>query len=359
MKYSNKKGGFAVGLIVLAIAALSVLGIVAVEKNMKPIEAPVDNVVGSGGKVQTAATGITSLTPWTSNIDGGGYSITNILNASSTQLTTSGSTWLAKTTGTVGIGVGSDSSAVLDVHQSGNTIPMIQAQDSGANSASSGGIFQATLDNGGAPVSGTRIGGYQYSADIGDAVKRVGSAINALATETWTTTANGTQLKFNVTANGASTRTAALVLDQTGNVGIATTTPSQMLSVAGTVLANNYQATSTTAVSSFVGVKAGTKVNTDGATITVDWLQGPTQEVVLGATGRTLAFSNVQPGAALKLWVWQDATGSRTITTYPTGTHWAGGSAPTLTTGAGKFDILVFTTASSTTQFSAGASLNY
>lgn len=122
---------------------------------------------------------------------------------------------------------------------------------------------------------------------------------------------------------------------------------------------NYVVATSTTQASAFVGVKAGTKVNTDGATITVDWLQGPTQEVVLGATGRTLAFSNVQPGAALKLWVWQDGTGSRTITTYPTGTHWAGGTAPTLTTTANKFDILVFTTASSTTQFSAGASLNY
>ena len=219
MKYSNKKGGFAVGLIVLAIAALSVLGIVTVGKKMKPIEVKpaevqVDNVVGSGGRVQTAATGVTSLTPWTENIDGGGYSITNILNASSTQLTTSGSTWLARTTGTVGIGVGADDSAVLDVHQVGNTIPMIQAQDTGANSSSSGGIFQATLDNGGAPVSGTRIGGYQFSADIGDAVKRVGAALNALATETWTTVANGTKLNFNVTANGSTSRTVALSIDQ-------------------------------------------------------------------------------------------------------------------------------------------------
>lgn len=218
-----------------------------------------------GAQVSTAtisnppSAGLSLLTPWTSNIDGGGYSITNILNASSTQLTTSGATWLAKTTGTVGIGVGSDSSAVLDVHQSGNTIPMIQAQDSGANSASSGGIFQATLDNGGAPVSGTRIGGYQYSADIGDAVKRVGSAINALATETWTTTANGTQLKFNVTANGASTRTTALLLDQNGNVGIATTTPTYKLSVEGSstlgnkAIAGFFTATSTTATSTFAG----------------------------------------------------------------------------------------------------------
>ena len=126
-------------------------------------------------------------------------------------------------TGNVGIGVGADSSAVLDVHQVGNTIPMIQAQDGGTSSGSSGGIFQATLDNGTAPVNGTRIGGYQFSADLGDAVKRLGGAINALATETWTTIANGTQLKFNVTANGAVIRTLALLLNQDGSATFANT----------------------------------------------------------------------------------------------------------------------------------------
>jgi hypothetical protein len=125
------------------------------------------------------------------------------------------------------------------------------------------------------------------------------------------------------------------------------------------ITSGSFIATSTTQVSSFKGVKTGTAVVTDASTITVDWALGSTQEVVLGATGRTLAFSNVSPGATLKLWVWQDITGSRTITTYPTGVHWAGGTAPTLTTTGGKFDMLVFTTASSTTQFSAGASLNY
>ena len=126
-------------------------------------------------------------------------------------------------TGNVGIGAGSDSSAILDVHQVGNTIPMIQAQDGGTSSGSSGGIFQATLDNGTAPVNGTRIGGYQFSADLGDAVKRLGGAINALATETWTTIANGTQLKFNVTANGAVIRTLALLLNQDGSATFANT----------------------------------------------------------------------------------------------------------------------------------------
>ena len=114
----------------------------------------------------------------------------------------------------LGVGAGADASAIVDVHQVGNTIPMIQAQDGGTSSATSGGIFQATLDNGAYPATATRIGGYQYSVDGGDAVKRLGAAINALTTQQWTSANNGTQLKFNITANNSSTRTTALTLDQ-------------------------------------------------------------------------------------------------------------------------------------------------
>lgn len=103
----------------------------------------------------------------------------------------------------------------------------------------------------------------------------------------------------------------------------------------------------------------GSNVATDGSTITIDWSKGNTQEIVLGAAGRTLAFTNVPTPGNLQLWVWQDASGSRTITTYPTGTHWAGGTAPTLTTGAGKMDRLSFSVSTSTTYIAAGASTNY
>lgn len=60
MKYSNKKGGFAIGLVVLVIAALGVLGIIEIKKH-GAVKAPEANVVGSGGRVQTSASGITSL----------------------------------------------------------------------------------------------------------------------------------------------------------------------------------------------------------------------------------------------------------------------------------------------------------
>jgi hypothetical protein len=76
----------------------------------------------------------------------------------------------------------------------------------------------------------------------------------------------------------------------------------------------------------------------DGATVTVDASLGGQQEVTLGGN-RTVAFANWVDGDEVKFDVIQDGTGSRTLT-WPT-VRWAGGSAPTLTTAAGKIDTVV------------------
>jgi len=91
---------------------------------------------------------------------------------------------------------------------------------------------------------------------------------------------------------------------------------------------------------------AGAYELTDGATIAVDWSDGATQYVVIGATGRTVTFANPVEGTVYRLIVIQDGSGSRTITTWPT-IKWAGGSAPTLTTTAGKADIITLLYANS------------
>lgn len=75
----------------------------------------------------------------------------------------------------------------------------------------------------------------------------------------------------------------------------------------------------------------------DGATIAVDWSNGATQYVTLGATGRTVTFANPVEGAVYRLVIFPNETG--TITTWPT-IKWSGGSAPTLTTTAAKADIV-------------------
>ena len=95
---------------------------------------------------------------------------------------------------------------------------------------------------------------------------------------------------------------------------------------------------------------------TDGSTIAIDWSNGATQSVTLGATGRTVTFANPVAGQVYRLIIKQDATGSRTITTWPT-IKWAGGTAPTLTTTASKADIvtLLYDGAS----YYASATLNF
>lgn len=76
---------------------------------------------------------------------------------------------------------------------------------------------------------------------------------------------------------------------------------------------------------------------TDGATINLDWNNSMVQTVTI-AGNRTFTFANPKQGFRYIIAVKQDATGSRTIT-WPTIT-WAGGTAPTLTTGANKTDII-------------------
>ncbi len=86
-----------------------------------------------------------------------------------------------------------------------------------------------------------------------------------------------------------------------------------------------------------VGVNKGTVT---GAT-TIDWSQGNTQTVVLGASPIALTFTNGQSGAHYTLDVQQDATGGRTIT-WPGNVRWSSGVAPTLTTTANKTDYVEF-----------------
>jgi hypothetical protein len=80
---------------------------------------------------------------------------------------------------------------------------------------------------------------------------------------------------------------------------------------------------------------------TDGATVAIDWNNGPVQKVVLGGN-RTITFANPVSGGRYLLIIVQDATGSRTIASWPT-IKWTGGLAPTLTTTANKADMISIT----------------
>lgn len=71
---------------------------------------------------------------------------------------------------------------------------------------------------------------------------------------------------------------------------------------------------------------------------TVDWTAGMYQKSTL--TGNcTFTFTAPQGPTQLRLKLVQDGTGSRLVT-WPSAVKWAGGTAPTLSTGAAAVDII-------------------
>lgn len=80
---------------------------------------------------------------------------------------------------------------------------------------------------------------------------------------------------------------------------------------------------------------------TDGATVTWNVTNGGNATVTLAGTGRTLTITNPVAGYTYTIRVIQGSGGSKTITTWPTNTKWPNGVAPTLSTAAGDYDVIV------------------
>lgn len=87
-----------------------------------------------------------------------------------------------------------------------------------------------------------------------------------------------------------------------------------------------------------------------GGAITIDWNNGNLQYVTLTAAGVDLTFTEPPNPGDCKLWIIQDGTGNRTIDwTHEITPEWPGGVAPTLSTGIGDVDVVVFTFIGGTT----------
>lgn len=95
---------------------------------------------------------------------------------------------------------------------------------------------------------------------------------------------------------------------------------------------------------------------TDGATINWDMNNGSVAKVTLGGARTMAAPTNLKDGGTYLLRIIQDGTGSRTIT-WNSVFKWSGGTAPTLSTGAGAIDIISFT--SDGTNLYGSAVLNF
>ena len=76
-------------------------------------------------------------------------------------------------------------------------------------------------------------------------------------------------------------------------------------------------------------------------TVVIDWNTSQKQNLTITGTGCTVSFTNPLGACNLLLKVVQ-GDGSDTVGTWDSDIKWAGGSAPTLSTGSGNIDIISF-----------------
>lgn len=217
-------------------------------------------------------------------------------------------------------------------------------------------ILQSNLD--GAvigPASAANNGFARFSGTTGKLIADGGTSINttdlAAAAVTYAKIQNVSataRVLARITAGAGSveeatiTQTLDLAASARGTLlmrgaaawGLAPGTVRQILTAAGSgadlVWANRFSVTSAT----------------DGATITFDLNVDDTFKTTLGGN-RTLALSNGYDGQKFVVMLKQDGTGSRTVTWW-TNIKWVAGTAPTLTTGANKWDVFTFVRIGST-----------
>jgi hypothetical protein len=136
-------------------------------------------------------------------------------------------------------------------------------------------------------------------------------------------------------------------LDNSGNVGIGTSSPSALLDVDGTTRLGGAVSLEDNEVTrpKLKDYSETTVIANTGATYTIDLENGNVFNLTL--TGDcTYTFSNPPASGsagAFTLIQNQDGTGSRTVT-WPASVEWAGGSAPTITSTASSTDVFTFIT---------------
>lgn len=118
----------------------------------------------------------------------------------------------------------------------------------------------------------------------------------------------------------------------------------------------NYSLTGTTTIQNLIGAISSTTYS--GSTVNIDWAKGNSANVLLNQS-TTITFSNVAVASAIRVFMCQDGTGSRTISAWPSSLRWQTGFAPTLTTTALKCDIISLITATSTNTVFGATSANF
>lgn len=107
---------------------------------------------------------------------------------------------------------------------------------------------------------------------------------------------------------------------------------------------NNIPLTGKVALATGGGVEALNALGSGSGTRAINLANGNVVSATLtGNTTFTFSGATASTACSFGLYLTQDGTGNRTVT-WPASVKWAGGTAPTLSTGASNIDILVFET---------------
>lgn len=229
--------------------------------------------------------------------------------------------------------------ALLDVHQPNSTIPALQANNTGTQSVSGGGVIQIIADPGAAITSGSRLGILQFAgATDASSTFRWSAGINSLATENWSGTAAGAQLNFYTTANTTQTRSVVLTLDQDKSATFAgTISGTQLTSTVSTGTAPLVVA-STTQVANLNAATAGSagtltgNLTGDVTSVGMATTYAGTVPLNKGGTGQTTkapAFDALSPMTTAGDVIYGGASGTGTRLAAGTATQvFHGGTTP-------------------------------
>ena len=228
-----------------------------------------------------------------------------------------------------------DGNCIIDVGITATNYTQIDRNITSASAATNGPALWLDYDRTGSVTSGTDENtGLDLDMNVTGAgtsgtptVTSVGIDMDIVGDNAGSGSSTVTGMDINV--SGADTNYALITTG--GNVGIGVADPDQALEVNGDIHVENT-----------VYFSAET-VNTigDGATEEIDWNVSQKQKVTITGTGITCNFDDPAGACNLLLKVVQ-GDGSDVIATWDEDIKWAGGAAPTLSTGNGEIDILSF-----------------
>lgn len=152
------------------------------------------------------------------------------------------------------------------------------------------------------------------------------AAVFLVATENWTDTANGTEIRLATTPIGSTTRGNSLVISDTAVVAL------------GAISGSNLSGTNT-GDQTFIAPAIGS-ITATGTSVTVDVTSKKVFRLTLQSNVTTMTLTGAVDGQKVLLEVIQDATGSRLIT-WPSNVAFGTDlTSITLTTTASKTDII-------------------